>query len=154
MRYWPLTAVLLAFWLGRETGAGDERELPDLTGRSLTLATKDGRAWLTARPLESGGVLKVHSTEVNGGVSLRAEESQKFVAVSKDRLTPHVILGIDDDDSPSLLMTRVDGTLCVSIGDHPDGHGCSLMFDSRETPISKAPAKTVWPPQDRPKKNK
>jgi len=23
MKYWPLTAVLLAFWLGRETGAGD-----------------------------------------------------------------------------------------------------------------------------------
>ncbi|MHC4451603.1 MAG: hypothetical protein ACYS0E_15955 [Planctomycetota bacterium] len=28
MRYWPLTAVLLAFWMGRETGAGDQPEVP------------------------------------------------------------------------------------------------------------------------------
>lgn len=26
MRYWPLTAVLLAFWMGRETGAGDDEK--------------------------------------------------------------------------------------------------------------------------------
>ena len=25
MKYWSLTAVLLAFWLGRETGAGDNQ---------------------------------------------------------------------------------------------------------------------------------
>ena len=25
MKYWPLTAVLLAFWMGRETGAGDDQ---------------------------------------------------------------------------------------------------------------------------------
>jgi len=44
MRYWPLTAVLLAFWMGRETGAGDKPEGPlfdEIVVRKATIGQLD-----------------------------------------------------------------------------------------------------------------
>jgi len=128
-------------------GLADESDATDLKGRSLTLTTDDGRVWLTAKPLESGGELRLLTTEPNSGIQLSAETKQTLVGVSRTSLFPQVVLGLSADGEPQLLMSRraADPTASVWLGEHPDKHGCVFFFDEQGNVIGRIPANAKWP---------
>jgi len=131
---------------GADARTASEAPLGALEGTSLTLRTAEGRVWLTATPLETGGELYLRSTgkqpfHAPPGIHLRAEFDAQYAAFSGggDPFPP-IWVGIQED-RPGILLSRPDGEQVVAIGLHPDGHGVVLLGSGRpdERPVWYAP---------------
>ena len=142
MRYWPLTAVLLAFWMGRETGAGDEDEaqLGNLVGRSLTLKTADGHVWLEAKPESGGGRLQIVAHKHKAIVEIGSSDEQQYLIMEKGSLQKNTyrqqIILKAADEKAQLAMLRAPNSVIAYLGYHPDNHGVAFVTDKS--------GKTIW----------
>ena len=136
MRYWPLTAVLLAFWLGRETGAGDDRqkdrtlELDQLVVNRVTVREEvllgpvryeAGR--LVRSTLKPTGFETVHTAKHNGTLrTARTKIVGAGISVSYDR---------DAGRPGEQVAIMSEAITLISRGEGDDGEASSVLKAGR-----------------------
>lgn len=129
-------------------GLAAEPELQDLVGKSLKLQTEDGRIWLLARPLESGGQLQLLSAPVAPslgpppGIALYSEQGNWYVAIMTDEGSPEAqpqALVAVQKTHPRLWLAPAEGPPFIDMGETEGGSGFIGISDRERRHVWSAP---------------
>jgi hypothetical protein len=135
-----IAAIAALIVLTGQAGTSSPRALE---GTSLLLRTEDGRVWLQALPLDTGGELVIHTVDDTmgppPGITLRAETGRKYVQISEGQEFPLVHMGVLDS-CPAFLMHRKDMTIATGMGLDLDGDGYIAAMNCEGQRIWAGPA--------------
>jgi len=122
-------------------GLAKEPELQDLVGKSLKLQTEDGRVWLVARPVESGGQVQLLSTPTvpsfgpGPGIMLYSGQDNWYLGILTDEgeaeVQPRALFAIQNQH-PRLWLCPAEGPPCIDMGEAEGGSGW-IGISNRET---------------------
>ncbi|MGQ0613270.1 MAG: hypothetical protein ACT4PV_05995 [Planctomycetaceae bacterium] len=137
--------ALLVAALGVVLGVAWAGSVDELVGKRLRLVDDKGNAWLVAEPSEGGGRLLLSDGTPFGGVELRAELANRWVALRGASGEPQMMLAKSYNYHAGVGVFDTDGTTRALLLAHPDGRGALLVFEREKGLAARFPEEMRWP---------
>lgn len=136
-----LVALLVAGWAG-------EGAVLELTGRSLKLVDAEGRPYLTAEPVEGGGVLQLTCNSMGAippAVRLECSTRGRAVSLQNNLGVPEIFLSDPEGGRARVGVFDRNARLMGMLLVHPNGHGGVVLLDAAGKSVGLLPEAMRYP---------